>query len=85
MPRRRSEELTPRKQAFVQKYVELGNAKLAYIATHENAAKKNEVANLALMDIQALRQEFKRLAIYLETKDELLYLPAVDVKGGLGQ
>ena len=42
----------------------------------------NEMANLALMDIQALRHEFERLAIHHETKDELLYLPVVDVKGG---
>ncbi|MEE3607704.1 terminase small subunit [Avibacterium paragallinarum] len=38
MPRLRSEELTPRKAAFVQKYIELGNAAEAYRATHANAA-----------------------------------------------
>ncbi|MEE6028419.1 hypothetical protein M5S04_02065 [Avibacterium paragallinarum] len=38
MPRLRSEELTPRKAAFVQKYIELGNAAEAFRATHANAA-----------------------------------------------
>lgn len=38
MPRPRSEGLTPRKTAFVQKYIELGNAAEAYRATHANAA-----------------------------------------------
>ncbi|OOF56371.1 hypothetical protein BKK56_03505 [Rodentibacter genomosp. 2] len=43
----------------------------------------NEMANLALMDIQALRHEFERLTIHHETKDESVCLPVVDLNGGL--
>ncbi|VEH66752.1 Uncharacterised protein [Rodentibacter pneumotropicus] len=45
----------------------------------------NEMANLALMDIQALRQEFERLTSSNKKRGELVYLPVVDVKGNLTQ
>ncbi|OOF79097.1 hypothetical protein BKG96_03275 [Rodentibacter caecimuris] len=45
----------------------------------------NEMANLALMDIQALRQELERLTIYHESKDKSVCLPVVDLKGDLTQ
>ncbi|WP_040976826.1 hypothetical protein [Necropsobacter massiliensis] len=41
----------------------------------------NEMANLALMDIQALRQELERLTIHHKTKDESVCLPVVNLKG----
>ncbi|MCX2961890.1 hypothetical protein [Rodentibacter caecimuris] len=45
----------------------------------------NEMANLALMDIQALRHEFERLTTSDKKRGELVYLPVVDVKGDLTQ
>ncbi|TGZ98650.1 hypothetical protein D3M72_10570 [Rodentibacter pneumotropicus] len=45
----------------------------------------NEMANLALMDIQTLRQELERLTIHHESKDKSVCLPVVDLNGGLGQ
>ncbi|QIA77682.1 hypothetical protein [Rodentibacter caecimuris] len=45
----------------------------------------NEMANLALMDIQTLRQEFERLTTINKKRGELVYLPVVDVKGDLIQ
>lgn len=42
----------------------------------------NEMANLALMDIQTLRQEFERLTTSDKKRGELVYLPVVNAQGG---